>query len=98
MAIDISNHVSYLDPNIKIKTDKSTTKNCRFTALPKRSWNNTKNELTLGPGSLQICIVQPHIQTTIASDNNSLDMKHSNTIQKHYFVDATVQDLSLIHI
>ena len=93
MAIDISNHMSYLDPNIKIKTDKSTPTRCHFTALPKCSWNNAKNELTLGPGSLQICIVQPHIQTTTASDKNSLDMKHSTTIQKQHCVDATVQDV-----
>ena len=76
-----------------MKTDKSSPSKCHFRALPKCSWNNTKNELTMGPGSLQICIVQPHIQTTIASDNNSLDMKHSNTIQKHHYVDATVQDV-----
>ena len=93
MALDISNHLPYLDPNIKMKTDKSSPSKCHFRALPKCSWNSTKNELTLGPGELQICIVQPHIQTATASDNNSPDMKHSNTIQKHHYVDATIQDV-----
>ena len=92
MAIDISNHMAYLDPNIKIKTDTSTPKKCHFIELPKCSWNNTKNELTLGPASLQICIVQPHIQTTTASDKNGLDMKHSSDTISNY-VDATVQDV-----
>ena len=85
--------MSYLDPNIKLKTDKSTPTRCHFTSLPKCSWNNTKNELTLGPGCLQICIVQPHIQTTTASDKQSLDMKVADTIQKHHYVDATLQDV-----
>ena len=94
MAIDISNHKAYLDPNIKMKTDTSTPNKCYFTELPKCSWNNTKNELTLGPGSLQICIVQPDILTTTASDKDDLDMKHSKeTIQKRHYVDATVQDV-----
>ena len=93
MAIDISNHMSYLDPNNEMKKEKGTPTKCHFTALPKCSWNNTKNELTLGPGSLQICIVQPHIQTTTASDKQNLDMKVSDAIQKHHYVDATVQDV-----
>ena len=93
MAIDISNHMSYLDPNNEMEKEKGTPTKCHFTALPKCSWNDTKSELTLGPGLLQICILQPHIQTTTASHKNSLDMKISDTIQKHYHVDATVQDV-----
>ena len=93
MAIDISNHMSYLDPNNEMKKETSTPTMCHFTELPKCSWNDTKNELTLGPGSLQICIVQPHIQTTTASDKQNLDMKVSDAIQKHHYVDATVQDV-----
>ena len=93
MALDISNHLSYLDPNIKMRTDKSSPSKCHFRALPKCSWNSTKNELTLGPGELQICIVQPHIQTVTASHKKCLDMRHKDRIQKEHYVDANVQDV-----
>ena len=60
MALDISNHESYLRSHLSSPPNEfQTQNNVSLLPLPDGVWDEEKQELTLGPEKLQLSIVRP---------------------------------------
>ena len=100
MALDTSiSSVSYLESNFfpSPKDDGKTQCNLPLLPLPEGTWNEEKQEIILGPDTLQVCIVQPSLYNSKSrypeSNTDADDLKGNNNAPNKR---VTLQDV-LVH-
>ena len=96
MSLDISNHDSFFASKLTLEYAETKKSGKHLVLLPGEVWNEDKQELILGSGSLQISIVQPNIYSSMSfKDNADTDMEFSDTKKQLFHIDVSVQDVLL---